>query len=453
MVAPTRFYLPEFYAAERELASLLRPFRKIKVDKLDWQAFADGLFDEQAAALEAAATYPILLLYGVPGSGKTTTVRRIVQMFDAVGMTGLVMAPTGKASKRADEVLTQSGVNFRNRPTCVTSFRGLGYNPTNGEFQYNEENPLDVDYLIMDESSFLGALHGRDIFLAVDPTKTRIILVGDPYQLPSVEPGCVFRDMIDSSRFPAANLATPRRQGKDSGIVYNANRILNGNEPSAFDPISGEQFSDWFFTIRDEDSFLSTLVDWVAEKIPAKYGFDPINDIQVLSPGKNGVCGTKSINDALRNALNPGKSQFRDFRKGDKVINRKTSYNLGIYNGDSGRVVECGNHGMTVDFGPGSGLNGTGIVEITGEQADNVILYFAGTIHTSQGSEYPCQITPLYKTHYKLLSRNLLYTAMTRAKKLSMQLGDPKAMLRCVEFSQTLTRMTGLQEYLEALAA
>lgn len=448
MVAPTRYYLPDHLLAERELTSLMRPMLRIKADHLPWEDFRQGLFDEQADALHAAATSRFLLLYGVPGSGKTTTLGRVVQMFDSAGLHGVIMAPTGKAAKRADEVLTASKIEYSNRPDCKTTFRGLGFNPGTGKFEFNEANPLDYDYVILEESSFLDGIHGRDIFLAIDPTRTRVIMVGDPYQLPPVGSGCIFRDLIDSHRFTEAKLSTPRRQGAQSGIVYNANRVLNGLMPSKVD-LEGTAFTDWFFNeLLDEDEAQRRIVGWVKEKIPARYGFDAINDIQVISPGKKGKIGTKDLNDVLREALNPGPAKFRGFRLNDKVINRKTAYTLGIYNGDVGRVKEIGNSGMVVDFGAGAGLDGTGVVEITGDYADSIKLNYAGTVHSSQGSEYKCQITPLYRTHYRLLSRNLLYTAMTRAKQLSMLIGDSSALTRCIEFSQTVERMTGLQDWL-----
>jgi len=451
-MSAVKYYMPQALQAEHECAYLIKRLAKEKHDAIpNWEKYTEGLKNEQPGAISLCSQNALSIIYGVPGSGKTTTIKTIVKMFDANGMKGIVASPTGQATKKArSSVQSQTYID---EPECMTTYRALEYNPRIGRFDRNERNTIDADYIIIDEGSFLGITHTRDLLRAIDPKKTRVILSGDDNQLPSVEPGSVFRDTINSGLVGTCNLLTPMRQGKDSGIVYNANQLLKGEKPSSIDPNTGEKFTDWIFAgLEDTSKIKEKLTGWVCDKIPSQYGIDSITGIQVICPGKDGEAGTNSINTWLKDSLNPNPkgAKFRSFNIGDKVINKRTVYSLGITNGDAGIVRDTASSGMVVDFGVGCGIDGKGIVEISGEVADKVYLNYAGTIHGSQGSEYECQITPLYRMHWKLLSRNLWYTAMTRPRKLSLQFGDPSAAMRCVDYSQSIERLTGLQELLLA---
>lgn len=446
-------YTPQSFAAEREVAALLYRLAKQEHDPVPgWESFVGGLDRSQVAAVEGSARDPLKLIFGPPGSGKTTVIRRIIQTFDNAGMRILVVAPTGKASRRAHEVIYEIVESLNVLPECKTTYKALEFNPRTGGFLRNHRNPLDYDLVVADEWGFVGCRHARDFLLSINPKRTRFITVGDPYQLPSVEAGSIYRDMINSRRFATGELTEVHRTGANSGIAYNATRILRGEAPVKHDPITGEAYKDWKFLItKDEDATRDKIIQLVSETIPQHYGVDATKDIQVISPGKKASCGTVSFNDHLRNKLNPGKPRFMGFRLNDKVINRRTNPNLEICNGDVGIVKEIGDHGMVVDFGPGAGVGGKGIVKIEGDDSANVHLNYAQTVHSTQGSEMPVAVIPLHRCHWRLLSRNLLYTAQTRAKKAAIIVGDPDALRQCILHSETDSRTTGLNYWLDQL--
>lgn len=437
----TKFYLPEMLAAEHEIAALLARLMRKGCDRIEPDT--EGLLYQQPEAVKKACTKPVSILRGQPGTGKTTTLRRVVSSFDKAGMKGVVLCPTGKARKRADEVINGPDENYRNAPVCSTIHRGLEYSMKAGGFQRNYENPLDVDYVVADEFPMSGCLLSRSLFMSIKPGKTRLVLCGDDNQLPSVEPGNVMHDMIKSEVFPDTNLTNILRQGKDSGIAYNSSLMLRGLRPIKEDPKTGERFRDFFFVPRESHGkSVSTFLDYVCDKIPEKYGYDPINDIQVLSPGKKSDVGTKNLNDLLRDRLNPGGNPgFMGFKVKDKVINRVNNLGLGIVNGDVGFVKEVGKKGMIVDFGVGD-------TQITAGDKVSLHLAYCFTVHSSQGSEFPVVLTACHKTHYQLLFRNLIYTAVTRARNLSMVIGEPKAFLGAIERTVVDKRQTGLARLL-----
>lgn len=447
----TRFYLPEYYAAEAEAAMYLKRLKKRGCDAIT--PVLDGLKDIQPRVVELACRQPLSILYGRPGSGKTTTLRRIVQSFDLAGMQGMILTPTGKAAKRASEVLDTEATKYVHRPTCQTTYRGLEW--ANGEFLYNHTRTLQADYVIIEEASMLGSMNARDILSAIDPERTRVIISGDPYQLPSIEPGNFLYDIIQSDRIAKTELTKVFRTGAKSGIAHNASRMLQGNLPVKQDPETLEAFSDCYFLARgNEEETFQTIVDYIAEKIPAKLPeFNALTDIQSLSPGKKGTVGVEALNKALRERLNSGGVMAcKGFKLKDKVINRRNNYTLGIVNGDVGLIQEIGTMGMVVNFGAGTGADGTGIVKIEGEALEAIQLAYSYTVHSSQGSEYPVQITPIHRCHWKNLYQNLVYTAWTRAKQLSILVGDIEALRYCVQNRVTEKRLTGLQELLGAAA-
>lgn len=448
-------YLPKHFAAEKELAVLLMRLARTQVDPIPgWENYADGLDKSQVFALESAMRNALTMIYGLPGSGKTTVIRRIIQAFDNAGMTGIVVAPTGKAAKRANEVIYEIQDKLNSVPPCKTTYRGLEYNPARGGFIRNFRNPFDLDYVIADEWGFVGLIHSRDFLLAINPKRTRLIVVGDPYQLPSVEAGNVYKDMINSHKFAASELTEVHRTGANSGIAVNASFILKGESPIKIDPCTGEKFTDWKFIITEsEDATRNLIVKLVVEDLPKYFGVNSTTDVQVISPGKAGEVGTRKLNQVLHEKLNPGKPRFRGFRLGDKVINRKNSYQLEIFNGDGGIINGISDSDMTIDFGAGSGIGGAGTpIIIDNQHADNIHLNYCQTVHSSQGSEYKIVIMPLHRSHFRLLSRNLLYTGMTRAKQCVVLVGDASALQQCLRHSETMTRTTGLRNWLDNIA-
>jgi exodeoxyribonuclease V alpha subunit len=394
-----------------------------------------------------ACTQPLSILRGRPGTGKTTTLRQIVESFDNAGLSGAIFAPTGKARKRADEVVNDPGKKpFKNAPECKTIHRGLEYSPTDGGFKFGPRKNLDYDYVILDEFSMAGLSIAKSLFSAINPKKTRVILCGDPNQLPSVDSGNVMHDLIMSRAIPDTNLNYLFRQGADSGIAYNAGRILNGEDLAKTDPKTGELFNDFYFVEkRDPELARDYIINCVSESIPENRNLKHA-DIQVLSPGKKSEVGTVALNDGLRDRINPGKGGgYRGLRVGDRVINRKNNYELEIVNGDVGTVISTGNHGLTINFGPGAGPEGDGLVELNADNAESVYLAYAFTVHSSQGSEFPVCVIPLFKAHYRLLFRNMLYTGATRPKQLTLLVGDPLALKLCIDTSVVDKRSTGLQ--------
>lgn len=432
-------YSRDLYVAERETGAMLRRFLNANCDSVN--PVLGGTEGDQALAVQTACSNPLSLVYGPPGTGKTTTVRQIVQSFDMAGMQGLLGAPTGKAAKRSDEVL--AGMEYYNRPECSTTFKHLGFK--GGKYEFGVNRKLPVDYVLLEEGSMLDLQQFRNTLYAIDPARTRIVIVGDPYQLPSVSAGNVLYDLIESNKIPKTELRKIYRQGKDSGIVYNAKRILGGMMPEKEHPETGVKFDDFFFvSTKDEDESLAYILDWTTDKIPKKFGFDATMDIQVLCPGKRGTVGTDMLNQQLRMKLNPsGKPGYRGFRLGDKVINKKNRYDSGIVNGDVGKVVEISDTGMQIDFGLG-----VGVVEIEKDMGDSIFLAYAYTVHSSQGSEYPCCIIPVHRCHWQLLFQNLIYTGMTRAKKLCMFVGDHNAFQHAIENTVTDKRRTGLRNWI-----
>lgn len=335
---------------------------------------------------------------------------------------------------------------------CMTIHRGLEYNRQTGGFDRGPDNPLDCDYLWLDEGSMADCEITADLLSAVDPTRTRVLISGDPYQLPSVGPGNVLNDLIHSRVVPSTELTTIHRTDEHSGIAFNAARILEGQMPCVEHPETGVKFKDFFYVPRKTAAeSLQFILDSVCDKLPAQRHFDPVIDIQVISPGKKSEIGVTELNKQLRNRLNPGKEIYSGFRLNDKVINRQNIWQLGIVNGDVGRVIESAQRGMKVDFGIGTGLDGSGIVEFSEDReyaGGSLHLAYCMTIHASQGSEFKAVIMPCHMAHYKLLFRNLIYTGLTRARKLSCVVGDIKALQHAIETSVTDKRQTGLQQWL-----
>ena len=414
-------------------ATRLYPFRSIDWDALLAQVTRGSeieLSAQQREAVRAALTHKITVLTGGPGTGKTVTVRTVIGALEALRCSYALCAPTGRAAKRLAEATDR---------TAKTVHRLLEYSPQEG-FRRNEENPLEVDCLIVDEASMLDLLLTNHLLKAVDPS-AHVLCVGDVDQLPSVGAGDVLRDVIASGRAGVVRLETIFRQAADSGIVVNAHRINRGQMPAL------NQFDDfYFFSKEDPQEAADLLVDVVQRRIPSKFGLDPVDEIQVLAPMHRGACGVANLNTRLQEALNPASPRKaerrlggRAFRVGDKVMQVRNNYDRDVYNGDIGRVVGIDTVEQTLTVT----IDGRPVVYDWGE-ADELMHAFAVSVHKSQGSEYPAAVMPMLTQHYMMLQRNLLYTAITRARQLVVLVGTRRAIGIAVHNNKVRERHSGL---------
>ena len=437
-------YLAPFYYGEvgvtRRLQALiespatrLAPFRSVDWDALLAQVTRDSaveLSPQQREAVRAALTHKVTVLTGGPGTGKTISVRTVIAALEALRRRYALCAPTGRAAKRLSEATE--------RP-AKTIHRLLEYSPLEG-FRRNEENPLEVDCLIVDEASMLDLLLTNHLLKAVDPA-AHVLLVGDVDQLPSVGAGDVLRDVIASGRATVVRLTTIFRQVANSGIVVNAHRINRGQMPIL------NRFDDfYFFSKENPQEAADLLVDIVQRRIPRKFGLDSVDDVQVLAPMYRGACGVANLNTCLQEALNPASPRKaerrlggRVFRVGDKVMQVRNNYDKDVYNGDIGRVTRIDPVGQTLVVT----IDGRPVLYDWGE-ADELVHAFAVSVHKSQGSEYTAVVMPVMTQHYLMLQRNLLYTGITRAKRLVVLVGTQRAIGIAVHNDKVRERHSGL---------
>lgn len=380
----------------------------------------------QVEALRTAMEERILVITGGPGTGKTMTTNAIILAAETAGKRVLLAAPTGRAAKRMSEV---SGREAK------TIHRLLGYQ--RGGFAFNEDCPLSGDMLIIDETSMVDVVLMNSLLKAI-PEGMRLVLVGDVDQLPSVGSGCVLKDIIQSGCVPTVRLKTVFRQAQDSGIIMNAHRINAGQEP---DYGIAEDFL--FAPCDGTDAIAATVLRLVTREIPGRYGF-AVEDIQVLSPMRREYdpIGTTRLNAALRDLINPAGTAKENgrFRVGDKVMQMKNDYDKNVFNGDIGFVREIDPDGMMMVE-----MNGETVIYEKGEAAELELAY-ATTVHKSQGSEYKVVVIPVHKSHYILLKRNLLYTAITRAKQLCILVGDREAAAMAARIPDGAKRYTYLAQ-------
>lgn len=446
MLDGTAIYLPPFYYAECGTANRLNTLVHTKeagsiftarFDLAKLQRETGIEYDEvQVEAIRQAIASKVMVLTGGPGTGKTTTTKAIIAALQSAGMRILLAAPTGRAAKRMSEA---TGMEAK------TIHRLLEYNPQDG-YKRNDENPLEGDALIVDECSMIDIILMNNLTKAL-PTTMRLVLVGDIDQLPSVGAGNVLRDIIDSGVIPVVRLTRIFRQAQSSRIVMSAHSINRG----CFPDISNGQHTDFFFMKQEEpEKVAETIVSLVRDRLPKAYR-QPNANIQVLTPMQRGVVGAANLNVALQQALNHNTAALvrggYTFKEGDRVMQLRNNYDKDVYNGDLGyvRSVDMEERTLTVDF------DGQ-MVEYEASELDELTLAYATTIHKSQGSEYPIVVMPVLMTHYVMLQRNLIYTGITRAKKICVLVGQTKALAYAIHNMKVLKRNTRLKERLAPVA-
>lgn len=446
MLDGTAIYLPPFYYAECGTANRLNTLVHTKeagsiftarFDLAKLQRETGIEYDEvQVEAIRQAIASKVMVLTGGPGTGKTTTTKAIIAALQSAGMRILLAAPTGRAAKRMSEA---TGMEAK------TIHRLLEYNPQDG-YKRNDENPLEGDALIVDECSMIDIILMNNLTKAL-PTTMRLVLVGDIDQLPSVGAGNVLRDIIDSGVIPVVRLTRIFRQAQSSRIVMSAHAINRG----CFPDISNGQHTDFFFMKQEEpEKVAETIVSLVRDRLPKAYR-QPNANIQVLMPMQRGVVGAANLNVALQQALNHNTAALvrggYTFKEGDRVMQLRNNYDKDVYNGDLGyvRSVDMEERTLTVDF------DGQ-MVEYEASELDELTLAYATTIHKSQGSEYPIVVMPVLMTHYVMLQRNLIYTGITRAKKICVLVGQTKALAYAIHNMKVLKRNTRLKERLAPVA-
>ncbi len=444
-------YLTAYYYAEGNIVRRVGAILRSPADRLahfrevDWaRAFAwyagqrgYALTEGQRAAVRMALTSKVSILTGGPGVGKTATTQAIVAILQAKRGRPLLAAPTGRAAKRLTDL---TGV------PAQTLHRLLGVR-FGGEAGRNADNPLDGDLLIVDEASMLDTLLANTLLKAA-PNDMHVLFVGDVDQLPSVGAGNVLRDLIASGQAPVTQLDVIFRQAQDSGIVTNAHRINKGETPIM------KGLPDFFFISEDDPAEVAEqIVGLARDRLPRRYGFDPLRDIQVLCPMHNGPIGVSTLNERLQAALNPpgprkGEKQFgsRLYREGDRVICVQNDYDRQVFNGDGGWIVALDPVEQEVVVR----LDDDRRVTWSFSDLDELVIAYAVTVHKSQGSEYRCAIIPLHTTHYLMLQRNLLYTAVTRAKELVVIVGSWRALMIALKSDRVAERYTSLAERLRA---
>ena len=436
-------YLAEQSIAERllERAAGSPPWPAIDLDRaIEWMEgrTAKTLSPSQREAVRLVIASKIAVLTGGPGVGKTSTLDTILRILLAKGVRVALAAPTGRAAKRMTE---QTGVEAK------TIHRLLEVSPKHGGFLRNEENPLDCDLLVVDETSMVDVPLMNALTRAL-PESAALLLVGDVDQLPSVGPGQVLADIIGSGRVPMARLTEVFRQAAESQIVVNAHRINHGLMPEA--PRSGAITDFYIVEIRDPEEGLAKLIEVVSSRIPRRFGLDPAKDVQVLCPMNRGVLGARNLNHELQKVLNPNPPAAVErfgwrFSPGDRVMETQNDYDRDVFNGDLGTVARIDDEegAVVVDF---DGRE----VSYPFAELDTLLPAFATTIHKSQGSEYPAVVIPVVTQHYAMLVRNLLYTGVTRGKDLVVLIAQKKALAISLRSRQTKRRWTKLREWLAA---
>ena len=434
-------WLKLFFICERGIAKEWRrilkgvsPLRKIDIEKaIQWAQDQSNitLAANQKTAVGQCFQEKIHIITGGPGTGKSTITKVILSIAKKITEKILLAAPTGRAAKRMHEITKLEA-------KTIHSLLEFDFN-ING-FRKNADNPLNCDIIIVDEASMIDTVLMYNLLKAI-PTHARLILVGDTDQLPSVGPGNVLKDLIDSNVCPTTTLTEIFRQAAHSQIITNAHAINHGQFPN----ITNDKAGDFFFIERaDPEAILATIPDLVKTRLPSKYGFDSIQDIQVLSPMNRGIIGTRNLNTVLQKALNPSTNPLikmgRTFHLKDKVMQLRNNYDKEVFNGDVGSITKIDpiEQELIVNF------EGNEVIYDFSD-IDQLTLAYAASVHKFQGSECPCIIMPLHTTHYMMLYRNMFYTGITRGKKLVVVIGTKKAISMAVRNDKIAKRYAGLR--------
>lgn len=435
-------YLSNLHLCEAGIAQRLKhltetpkSIRKIDTGKaIDWvqEQLTIELAGKQIQAIQCAVQEKVMIITGGPGTGKTTIINAILKIFSKLKVPILLAAPTGRAAKRMTEATGHE---------AKTIHRMLEYSPRKGGVQKNEHNRLRCHLMIIDEASMIDTVLMHHLLKALPP-ETTLILVGDINQLPSVGPGSVLSDTITSGLVQVVELNEIFRQARDSSIIVNAHKINRGVLPSLKSP---EKALDDFYFIEQEDpeEVVQIILELVLQRIPQRFGLDPLDDIQVLTPMHKGVAGAANLNNKLQEAFNPAQQEVfqtgRNFRIHDKVMQIRNNYDKEVFNGDIGRIQHFDSESQQV------------LISFYGRQVpydytdlDEIVLAYAISVHKSQGSEYPAVIVPILTQHYVLLQRNLIYTAVTRGKDLVVMVGSPRALAIAVHDNKTQKRYSHL---------
>jgi exodeoxyribonuclease V alpha subunit len=439
-------FLAALYHAERSIAAHIQrlksgspPWSAFEADKvIRWveQRLLIQLADSQKMAIRLALALKLLVITGGPGVGKTTLINSILTILHTKKVQTLLCAPTGRAAKRLSE---STGLEAK------TIHRLLEVSPRNGQFKRNEDSPLECDLLVADECSMIDVPLAHQLLRAVD-SATAVIFVGDVDQLPSVGPGQFLADLIVSGTVPVVHLTEVFRQAANSRIVRSAHQINQGLFPTL--PGKGEESDFYLVPAEEPEAIAETVVNLVKTRLPRRFGLDSVRDIQVLCPMNRGITGARGLNQMLQDALNPPGAGSVDkfgyrFSAGDKVMQIQNNYDKDVYNGDIGFVagIDLDEQELSVRF------DGRTVSYPFGE-LDELVLCYATTIHKSQGSEYQAVVIPLSTQHYIMLKRNLVYTGITRGKRLVVLVGQKRALAIAVKGKQVERRWSKLQERL-----
>ena len=441
VVKDDRVYIPTLYFAERsierKLKSLSSQPAKMTNDGIDkLNLFSKMFSEEQLGAIKSSLIHHIMILTGGPGTGKTTTLRGIINAYKKLEKKIALAAPTGRAAKRMADVI---GLEAR------TIHRLLEFVPSLGYFAVNADNPLQIDLLVIDEISMIDTFLMNSLLDAV-PDETTVVFVGDADQLPSIGPGNILNDMISSKKIPTFRLTKIYRQEEASEIILAAHKI---NQGEILRIINREESDLFFIEETDSAEIPGTILSLCSNRIPSKYNFNPFSDIQVITPMYKGDAGADNLNELLQHGLNENpplhKHAGKKFKIGDKVMQLRNNYEKYVFNGDIGIIEDINNHSKVM------AVNYAGkVVEYSFTELDEITLAYAITVHKSQGSEYPCIILPLTTSHYPLLQRNLLYTAITRASKLMIIIGSKQAMAMAIKNNRVVQRYTSLFKKFES---
>ncbi len=448
MIFPPQLIASEKIVSQKilNLASKKPDYPKVEIEKaLSWCQKKIGypLAEGQRKAVELALRERVLIITGGPGVGKTTILRSVLMILRAKKVAPILCAPTGRAAKRMSET---TGLE------ASTIHRLLEFKGQSGKFAHDENNPVEGDLFIVDEASMID-IQLMSSFLRALPKNAHLILVGDVDQLPSVGPGSVLSDMIQSNELPVARLNEIFRQSSESRIITAAHEINEGILPIELSKSArNNPNSDFFFISSDEpDKTAETIANIVSLRVPEKLGLDPVNDIQVITPMHRGSLGTQALNRKLQDSLNPASESTFEierfgarYRVGDKVIQTRNNYEKETLNGDIGKVIE-------ISTDPGKVIiqfSGQRTVSYEPGELDEISPGFAITVHKSQGSEFPCVVIPVSTQHFLLLQRNLLYTAITRGSQVVVLVGQKKAAAMAVKNIDTKERYRGLLQRL-----